>query len=1596
MALLFLPYILVGQEYVPLTVSSGFNVDVIAEDSPAVDFTTSAVDAVETGANFCFVSVGFPGAGTTGFPASGVFSSVTSSDVTFQLGDYADNNALRLESGGTENGTLTFQNQEEALKIYVLATGGSGACTFTGTITFTDDTTQAITTQNVADWYGGSPVAYYLNGRVNRSNNNWESASNNPRVYQIEIAIDAANQTKQIESIHFVNTQTITGRFLNIFGASAEITPDCPKPTNLSVSDITAQGATVNWESIGDSFELKYGITGFDVETEGISEILTTTSFAFTNTEVTEGQTYDVYVRQDCDADGFSNWTGPLTFTPEDALIYNSGDISTQYQATWSNPITTTSVSSCPGTLTLTIPAGKRIASISTEYDMTTGGLAYMSEQYSYIYSPELSTGESNVVQGTGTGGTMVYNNRSLDFAIGATNAIITFELRAFRSYGGSGCGTDYNKVDDGTWKIFYALEDIPACLEPHMSSLNATNITANSADLSWTSDGTDFDIIWGEEGFDIDDNEGTLEEGFTNGGTLSNLTTDTTYEFYVRQDCGTTDGVSMWSGPFSFTPQYCTPSYSNPSSSHRITNVSIVETSFSDSPTSYTDRDRTSVDVPSLNAGEEYTVTATVSGWTSVGVAIDFNQNGSFEEDERVALPEYIALELVTYTMTIEIPVDIFSGNYRMRVWQREANSEAGEDPCGSYGYGTWADYLVPIIGVGCPQPQEVTISDISIEGAVISWDAPATAPANGYNYEVRTSGNPGEATGLVDEGATTTQTATITGLDPDTTYQVYVQSVCDTDDESSWTTAVTFTTLCEYPEFVSATPGEVCGIGTATISADFGNNAIIRWYDSEEATTHLHEGDSFTTPVISTETIFYAEARTADGCVSPRETVLVTIAEAPDLTLSETETEICVASSSQPVTITSGEDDFDTFNWYPETGVSGNETTGWVFSPSETTTYTLTASQSDGPCSESVEVVVIVNSLPEATNLEEDYLVCPGTAQLISTGTADGYDVVWAPFDNLFLDAGATTAYNGESAEQVYFYSENAEETMYEVVVTSDGGCEAMFETAVTVPEVATPDITEIYLCVPTPVQDAVSSPLNLMWFDSIDAEDAIGEFNESGIYYVLNEMGNCQSERIAVDVTVEGVTTPTGELIQQFCDSATIEDLVVNHTIGSVLNVYENATGGTALSPGTDLFTGTFYISEQIGDTCESDRLAVQVTITQTPPAIVSQTITICGYQTLANVEVGQQDGTELLWYANSTTSQVMDTNVQIYAGTYYVSQKTGICESARAAITFVVNQVLPQPSASSQTFCSSAIVADLVATGEPGAILQWFASATSTIPLDDNEALSNGTYYVSQTMNGCESNRKAISVQIVNTAAPQIANMSLCEGTTIAEIEIPATTGVTYKWYISPTAITALPASTIVTNSTYYISKVYAGCESERVVVDIETTPVPNAPTGEPFQSFVYSVSINEVTVTDLVANEDGVLWFAHADDAATLTNPLQPDMPLTNDTTYYGVIVSDNDCVSEIFTVTVTVTLGNERFDRTKLNYYPNPAQDVLNIEYTDIIENVEIYNTVGQLVKTQAFDSNYIAVDMSSLSSGTYLLKLQINGYQQLIKVMKK
>ena len=98
---------------------------------------------------------------------------------------------------------------------------------------------------------------------------------------------------------------------------------------------------------------------------------------------------------------------------------------------------------------------------------------------------------------------------------------------------------------------------------------------------------------------------------------------------------------------------------------------------------------------------------------------------------------------------------------------------------------------------------------------------------------------------------------------------------------------------------------------------------------------------------------------------CGSPRVPVTVTVTPAPALTLSSASASICSGSATAAITAT-GASNYNTFVWSPATGVSGNST-GWIFNPTATTTYTLSASQSSGSqCVNTATFTVNVNALP------------------------------------------------------------------------------------------------------------------------------------------------------------------------------------------------------------------------------------------------------------------------------------------------------------------------------------------------------------------------------------------------------------------------------------------------------------------------------------------------------------------------------------------------------------------------------------------------------------------------------------------------------
>lgn len=71
-------------------------------------------------------------------------------------------------------------------------------------------------------------------------------------------------------------------------------------------------------------------------------------------------------------------------------------------------------------------------------------------------------------------------------------------------------------------------------------------------------------------------------------------------------------------------------------------------------------------------------------------------------------------------------------------------------------------------------------------------------------------------------------------------------------------------------------------------------------------------------------------------------------------------------------------------------------------------------------------------------------------------------------------------------------------------------------------------------------------------------------------------------------------------------------------------------------------------------------------------------------------------------------------------------------------------------------------------------------------------------------------------------------------------------------------------------------------------------------------------------------------------------------------------------------------------------------YYPNPASNKLSLTAINTIEEVNIYNLMGQKVMTFMPNSLHVILDISKLNKGVYLVKTQVVGEFAVFKLMKK
>jgi hypothetical protein len=102
--------------------------------------------------------------------------------------------------------------------------------------------------------------------------------------------------------------------------------------------------------------------------------------------------------------------------------------------------------------------------------------------------------------------------------------------------------------------------------------------------------------------------------------------------------------------------------------------------------------------------------------------------------------------------------------------------------------------------------------------------------------------------------------------------------------------------------------------------------------------------------------------------------------------------------------------------------------------------------------------------------------------------------------------------------------------------------------------------------------------------------------------------------------------------------------------------------------------------------------------------------------------------------------------------------------------------------------------------------------------------------------------------------------------------------------------------------------------------------------------------------------------------------------------------------NDNSILkSNVDTTSTTNLKGNEITLTSKINIFPNPTTGLISIELKGDVFTVELYNTLGILVKSNTNCVNQTQIDISNLASSTYYLKVKTqNNQQEAITIVKQ
>lgn len=200
------------------------------------------------------------------------------------------------------------------------------------------------------------------------------------------------------------------------------------------------------------------------------------------------------------------------------------------------------------------------------------------------------------------------------------------------------------------------------------------------------------------------------------------------------------------------------------------------------------------------LQAGTSYEIlisTGTFSG-QHVAVWIDYNDNGIFEENERIGYTTVSINGNSTASFPIYLDCQAPVGVHRMRVRMVWNTPGIIIDPCDTYGWGETEDYDITITEPPvCPTPSGGLAEYITDVSAVLYWSAGCLEE----NWDVHLTVAGGGAPTDEPSHPNATSPLAVDGLEPFTFYEFWVMAKCDDENSSDWAGPFTFVTWAVPP---------------------------------------------------------------------------------------------------------------------------------------------------------------------------------------------------------------------------------------------------------------------------------------------------------------------------------------------------------------------------------------------------------------------------------------------------------------------------------------------------------------------------------------------------------------------------------------------------------------------------------------------------------------------------------------------------------------------------------------------------------------------------------------------------------------------------